>query len=166
MKNKRLSRIGFSLIEVGLAMIIGSVLFGAAVILFSRLLTAQGQQRTNNEQLVQYAHLAQLFRDDVRAAVDASRRGEEDHTTLALDLRDGRRVSYTVQKQSLQRELRSGENLEHRETFRLGPNAVELQVVDRGGAQHAALSITRKEEDSARLLMEVTAIVGRDHRFE
>ena len=169
-------RKGFSLVEVLVAVTVGSVLLAVAVGLLYALIEMDRTSREHLRLRIAAARLGDQFRRDVHAAVrltgpqeGAAGNGAEATAAWELDLPPDRAVEYRLEEASLLRTERAGGEVVRREWFRLPPHAVAS--IERSGEQgHPIVSLRitpdlKSPEAPAWRPVRIDAALATDHRF-
>jgi prepilin-type N-terminal cleavage/methylation domain-containing protein len=160
-------RRGFSLIEMLVAITVGTVIFGIAVGTLHLLLRAEHTGRDRLYQTWTLGRLAEQFRSDIHAAVrpipgdDA--RQEEWQFALAGD----RIVTYRALPGEVEREQHTAGKLVHRESYVL-PSGCSATIAVRSETLPAVASLVitgNGTPPAAAGDMSVAAVLGKDHRF-
>jgi len=126
-----------TLVEVMVIITILSVVLAASTTTLAALLKLERQFRRDAEQSTMLARLGAQFRGDVHQAKDAAV-GED----CVLTWPDGRAVRYAAGDREITREVRRGDAVEHRDSFRLpAPAAVNLAKVEQPGGSLVRLTI-------------------------
>lgn len=149
MKLRRLRRRATSLLE----MLTIIVLVSMVVTLLGGAWQSLGRVQRRLEQALeesrQVQRLAERFRADVRDARDvavAAAPGAAEHGGCTLTHRDGRAIEYRSRAGGLERLVRRGETLEHRDLFRLSPEVrSELMLSQAGPTPQVELRLSRVE---------------------
>jgi prepilin-type N-terminal cleavage/methylation domain-containing protein len=161
-------RRAFTLVELLVAITVGSVLMGIAVSLLLVLLGAEQSGRTHAERSESLRRLADQFRRDVHAAVGEPAADAVDRHGCRLRLADSGSVRYVVGSGSIERQEQAGTKDVSRESYALPKDSTATVAVDRTTTPWT-LSLTIVPNDtSMRAVHEIRidAILGRDHRFD
>ena len=168
-------RKGFSLVEVMVAMAVGSVLMAIVVGLLYTLMETDRTSREHLRLRIAAARLADQFRRDAHAAVgltgppDVAEDGAEVLPVWELELPPDRVVEYRVEGHSLLRTERAGGEVVKREWFGLPPHAVAS--IERSGEQGQPIATLRIVPDvdppgtPAWRPLRIDAVLALDHRF-
>ncbi len=158
---------GFTLIEMVGAITVGSVLMGAAVVLLCALIRAEGGGREHGQRLESLARLADRFRRDVHAAVDAPARAADGRAAWDLPLAaDGisHFIRYEVEGDYITRHESGQDNAPRWDTYALPENgAVSIETEPIGRRRLVRLLIAPKH--AAGKIIGVEAVLGSDRRF-
>lgn len=114
---RRLRR-GFTLIEVAVVVTITSLLFALSATTIVALLRVERQCAMDAASAQSLSRLVARWRADVHAATAANC---EQGCALARD--DGRTVHYEFESPAVQREVRRGDTIEHRDAFLLAADS-------------------------------------------
>lgn len=112
------SRGGKTLIEVSVVLAMTSVAMSLATATLITLFRVERQARSDAAQDIALARLASRWRADVHAATSAST-----GVDCQLTLPNGPSVHYSFQSPAVSREVRRGEQVEHRDAFVLSRTA-------------------------------------------
>jgi prepilin-type N-terminal cleavage/methylation domain-containing protein len=160
-------RPGFSLLELLMVIMVGSVLLGLSAGLLHALLKVDRSGRAHLAGLAREARLAHLFRLDVRAAhrgwtVDKAGK-------LALDLGDDHTVEYVAQGKELHRVERMRDAVRNQDAFALPRDgAVRFDIEPRGPITVVRLAIERAPatvDSVTRRATQIESVLAQDHRF-
>jgi prepilin-type N-terminal cleavage/methylation domain-containing protein len=165
--HRRPMRRAFGLIEMLVAISIGSVLMGIAISLLIVLLGAEQSGRSHAERSESLQRLADQFRRDVHAAVGEVTAGGEDPTGCRLTLADGGSVRYAIGAGGISREERKGSTVVRGESYALPKDSTATFTVDRTTSPWT-LSLTIVPNDASMESgheIRIDAVLGRDHRF-
>ena len=160
-------RRAFTLIEMLVAISVGSVLMGIAVSLLLVLLGAEQSGRTHAERSESLQRLADQFRRDVHAAVGEVAAGGEDQHGCRLRLAGGESVRYAIGGGGLSREERKGSEVVRGESYALPKDSTTAIAIDRTTSPWT-LSLTIVPNDASLgpgHEIRIDAVLGRDHRF-
>jgi len=172
---KHKKRTGFSLIEMVVAIGVGSAMMGIAVGAMYLLLRVDQQSRAELRRRAGLSRLAEQFREDGRAAVGFGRvappPGEDEAPPVwEFQTPEGHVVQYARSQEGLFRTERAGGDLLGQESFALAPNArVSVEQVDEAGIRLVSLRIVSEgglPEDPHAPSARIDAAFGSDHRFE
>jgi len=168
-------RKGFSLVEVMVAMAVGSVLMAIVVGLLYTLMETDRTSREHLRLRIAAARLADQFRRDVHAGVRLSGQGAvaedgaEAPAAWELELPPDRVVEYRLEEDSLLRTERAGGEVVRREWFKLPPHAVvSIRLSGEQGQPIATLRIApdvKLPEAPAWRPVRIDAAFATDHRF-
>ena len=113
-------RRGAFLIEILVTITVLAVLLGLGAGLLHIVLRLDQKGREALNVAADQARLIEVFRADVHAAtVDPAPQVAADHLTLAQP--ESGRIDYTIRTNNLLREVRQGDQIRHREVYRLSP---------------------------------------------
>ena len=164
-RQKHSSRRGYTLVELVLVCVLGSVIVGAATTTFVALVATNGDLRKQQACRQAVVALARQWRTDVSAAASVTDQNEELASVplaVHLDFADGSQVRYAAEPQGVLRTRYAfdGAAVSHRELFRIAPicRATYAEVVNDVGT-FAALEVTRARRggDTAAPLLAVLA---------
>ena len=168
-------RKGFSLVEVLVAITVGSVLLAVAVGLLYSLIEVDRTSREHLRLRIAAARLADQFRRDVHAAVRLiappaeAEAGAEAPAAWQLELPPDRAVEYRLEEDSLLRTEQASGEVVKREWFRLPPHAVASIRISAGQSPSiVSLRITpdvKPPEAPAWRPVRIDAALATDHRF-
>jgi prepilin-type N-terminal cleavage/methylation domain-containing protein len=159
-------RRAFTLIEMIVAISVGSVLMGIAVSLLIVLLGAEQSGRTHAERSESLQRLADQFRRDVHAAAGKTA-ADVDRHGCRLRLADGGNVRYVIGTHVISREEQAGSKTVRRESYRLPNDSTAAIAVDGATTPCTARLTIMPDDVSMRSAHEIhiDAVLGRDHRF-
>jgi hypothetical protein len=139
------SRRGQSLIELLVVLTLVSGALGLCAVTLTALFRTETQLRRDREQEVITGRLADLWRADAHGAIRCEI-GPESVFTLA----DGQRVRYSIDGRRIWREVRRGDEVQHRDSFPLPPLAeATFATREDAGRTFAVLSIQSQPVDRA-----------------
>ena len=160
-------RRGFTLIEMVISITAASALMGIAVCLLCVLMGAEGGGREHLQRGDSLARLADRFRRDVHAAVDAPAKLPDRPAAWDFPLAaDGfsHYVRYEADGGFITCNRRESGAAPRWETYALPENSsVSIETEPAGAGTLVRLTITPK--DVAGRKIRVEAVLGRDHRF-
>ncbi|MEX2140989.1 MAG: hypothetical protein WD894_17120 [Pirellulales bacterium] len=170
-------RRGMSLLEVSVTITISTALLYGAVLLFASFQRIDRTARMRVEGAREVMRLAEQFRSDVYAAhrVEQNEGGEEtaaEGPIITLDIGGMRRVEYRVAvDHQLARTVSVAEQISERDSYGVGPETVFSIDVVQQPAQFVTLILSMSPDTDAqtnvpRTERRITALVGRDHRYE
>ena len=160
-------RRGFSLLEMLVAVTVGSVLMGIGVAILTLLLRLDRTGREHAHRAVVLGRLAEQFRDDVHAALRPMPAGTDHRAPWRLDLGPDRTVSYRITPESVERdETAPGKPVRH-ESYPLPEGcAARVSLSADRTAQVASLIVAPAGTPSPTShQLRVDAVLGRDRRF-
>jgi hypothetical protein len=171
MSPSKVARRGFSLIEV--VLVIGGVamLLGMSTGLLHLMLRLDRVGRSHYAETATIGRLSRQFRQDVRAAVGtkASDPDEGPLAKLELVMSEGHVVSYESRERGLTRTERQGESVRRREGYALpscaGPRFLVRKDDDRVWVSLRLPRVAEPRPESLRHVLNVDALMGRDHRW-
>lgn len=108
------TRAGFSILELGIAVALSSLLMALVVTLFSAVLKAQRQTLARERERREFARLDELLRSDVHAAREVEMKSPTECELLG---EAKRRWVYRFSESKLLRETYQADQLKQRETF-------------------------------------------------
>jgi hypothetical protein len=170
-------RRGMSLLEVSVTITISTALLYGAVLLFASFQRIDRTARKRVEGGREVMRLAEQFRSDVHAAhsVEQNEGSEEtpaDGPIMTLDIGAKRRIEYRVaEDRQLARIVSVAEQITERDSYGLGPDAVFSIDVVQQPAQFVTLILSMSPDTDTQINVpraerRITALVGRDHRYE
>jgi prepilin-type N-terminal cleavage/methylation domain-containing protein len=130
-----MKRRGISILEMTIVITILSVLLSAAAMLLASLMTHTGRQRATYHEAQVATRFAAALRRDVHAAVEIDvSAADATPARLQLTLPAGEQVEYVVGESGIERLLRNGDEVRHRELYRLPDlDAMRFERADEPG---------------------------------
>ncbi len=161
-------RRGFSLIEVIVAMVIGSTIFGLSIelLMLAKRETAIGSERTNST--ANLTRLGEQFRADVHAAETILQEKRPDgRVRWTIKMPDDKRVEYESNADGLHRTEYHGEKVHARDLFALpaAGTRIKLKPADKPVAAMLIVKRASSAPDNSESELRIEAQVGRDLRF-
>lgn len=171
MKRAVVKKPGTMLVEVMVCMVIGMMLVGVITTVFVRVVVMSPAAREHLETTTTLGRLAEQFRRDVHAALEATP-STADAPAPRLSFRgpDDVRIEYELAADGLRRTRFEGDQVSQREHFVLGAVKVtgwEVETSNREVSLIIARLSQREVDDAAtvRYQFPITAKLARDHRF-
>lgn len=157
-RRSRLPRRGYNLVELLVVISIGSMILGSVAVMLHGMYRADRGARSDLESSVNLDRFAARFRADAHAAASAEVKD------AALVFKDGaeRSVEYKYVSGQVERTVRSGNETEHRDSFRLSSDVAVQWNVEKGETAFVSALIERTEGKLSRM----EARLGSDRRFE
>lgn len=170
------NRAGKSLLELAVVIGLLSVVLTIATRTIAFLMRADATGRTAVVNGTSLSRLADRFRRDAHAAIDAEVLAGNDNTPqrLRLTRSDGRVVEYRPSDASVLVVILKGQQPEKRETYRVGKGTTRFQLTQ---DKHPIVSLLYEKGDDAseahkssvagrpRKTLRIDALRGKDHRF-
>lgn len=168
-RNRRHRR-GMTLVELAVVIAAASIIMSTVAVSLHRMYRADRSVRDELAESASLMRLSSMFRADAHLAIDAAKSdAAEDGPEvegLLMRLSGNETIAYTFTNSSIRRTKRRGEEVIHRDAFRLASDVdVELVFRDEQAAQMASIIVTRRSDTaaSARPLYRIDAAVGLDH---
>lgn len=164
-------RRGSTLVELVIALGVAAIILAIAVGIIHLMLTAERHATHNVHRLMTVNRLTDFVRADVHAATAASlvMGNASEKPGLALTLPDGKHITYSQDKQTIDR-LETGANgKSQRERFHLPANAgCRFETLSEPSGVRMVVTTPRgaRVSGDARNVVQVEAVTARDHRFE
>lgn len=171
MKRTSVKRRGTMLVEVMTCMVIGMILIGVITTIFVRVVVMDPAAREHLATTTTLGRLAEQFRRDVHAALDATPMAANPLVPqLSLQGPGDLRIEYEPAADGLRRTRLDGDHVIQREHFVLGDMRVtgwEVQKSNRDVSMIVGRISQRDVDDAATLRYQfpITAKLARDHRF-
>jgi hypothetical protein len=171
MKRTLATRRGTMLVEVMMCMVIGMILISVITTVFVRVVVMDPAAREHLATTTTLGRLAEQFRHDVHAALDATPSTANPLIPLlSLQGPGDLRIEYEPMADGLRRTRFDGDNVLQREHFALGDMKVigwEVQKPSREVSMVLGRLSHRDSDDAAtvRYQFPITARLARDHRF-
>jgi prepilin-type N-terminal cleavage/methylation domain-containing protein len=153
-----MSRRGFTLIELLAVLTIGAVVTGVCVGALHLLLRTERKSRNHVPESQAIARLAEQFRDDVNAAIEAKSSGQN---SSRFAFGNDRFVEYQAQPGELRRREIVAGKVVRQEEFVLPEDCATVISFD----AHTARLAIQKQNDATERELQVVAGLGKDHRF-
>lgn len=171
LSTSRHHRRGFTLIEMVCAITVSALLMGIAVLLLASLLKSEWSGREHFERGNSLDSLADRFRRDVHAAVDAPAKLTDGREAWDMPVAiDGfsHYIRYEVDGEYITRHEHNSEHPERWETYALPKGCtVSIETETIGDERIVCLIIAAKDASpTAGRNVRIEAQLGRDHRFE
>lgn len=170
-------RNGVSLLEVGIAGSLCSVIVTLAMAATHRALRLESNLRTTDELLLGSQRLADQFRNDVHEAIDVTvfEPGGKSSEVLRMRFGDQRIALYTMVEREVDWTLSDGQGQTLRREVFILPEMLELSFTTQLRPQRVQLRLSR-ESPAIRIaaadpmptpgvLLSISAVVGRNRRF-
>lgn len=154
-------RRGASLVEMLVVVSLMSIVLGTVVVTLHSMFRADQQTRTAIERQGTTTRLALHVREDVHAARDArlSAADQDSAPSLTLELDDNSSIEYGLGGQGIDRLERRGDQIVHRDTFRLpAVDRVRWEIIELSGQPAVRMSLAAN--------VQIEAVVARDRRFQ
>jgi hypothetical protein len=162
---------GVMLVEVMLCMTIGMMLLGIITTIFVRVVVMNPVAREHLESTITLGRLAEQFRRDVHAALQATSSAADDPAArLSLQCPGNVRIEYELAANGIRRALIQDEQVRQHEQFVMSGMKVvgwEIQTPNREVSLMVGRLLQRDVDDEAavRYRFPITARLARDHRF-
>lgn len=159
------------LVEVMMCMVIGMILISVITTIFVRVVVMDPAAREHLETTTTLGRLAEQFRRDVHAALDATPSAANPLIPqLSLQGPGDLRTEYEPMADGLRRTLFNGDNVLEREHFALGDMKVLVWGVQKPNREVSMIlgRLSHRDGDDAatvRYQFPITAKLARDHRF-
>ena len=150
---RRAARRGMTLIELSIAMGVGSVIFGLTVTLFASVLRSERSARGHLAETNTIGRLAAQFRRDAHEArsAEVTNIGEPAAKTLRLAGSAGSQVEYRWVEGGLRRTRTQADQPPQRETFLLPSVAsINIEIDESDNTQCVALQLEARPAESRR----------------
>ena len=142
------SSAGYTLLEVMIAMMLGSVVLSLLAATMARVLGGSQLAQDHLQGSLAVARLAEQFRDDVHATRGVrGERADGRPTSLVLELRDGVSVTYSIDPSGLLRAASVGETPRSRELFFLPGMKVLDWNDDSASSRRVSIDIGRLSDE-------------------
>jgi hypothetical protein len=171
MKRNLASKSGMMLIEVLLGMTIGMVLLGVMTTVFVRVVVMNPVAHEHLETAITLGRLAEQFRGDVHAALQATSSAEAGPAMrLSLQWPGNVRIEYELTEGGIQRAMIEGDQVRQREQFGMsGMKFVGWEIGDPNREVSLIVGrVSRRDADDSpavRHPFPITARLDRDRRF-
>jgi prepilin-type N-terminal cleavage/methylation domain-containing protein len=171
MTRTRMHRPGFTLLELVIAMGIGTVLMGMLAVVMARVLVANAAAERHGEGIAALGRLGEQFRRDARAAADAkTEKSAGQPTRLRFDRLDGTQVEYEIAEAGLRRVVSAAGRVQHREMFVLPRMKILGWNEDFDATGEISLIVGRTDlrgdhEQAIASRFSISAPLGRDRRY-
>ncbi len=171
MRRTVVKKSGTMLVEVILCMVIGMVLLGIITTIFVRVVVMNPAAREHLETTTTLGRLAEQFRRDVHAALEATpSAADAPPARLTLQCPGDARIEYELAGDGVRRTRFEGDQVRQREHFMLGGMKVtgwEVQTSSREVSLIVGRLLQRDVDDAAtvRYRFPITSKLARDHRF-
>lgn len=169
------TRCAFTLVEVLLAMTIGTVVFFGAVELMVVAMGTDSSRGAALRGVQSLDRLAEQFRDDVRQSDEiVPQHDEKVASRWTMKLPDNRRIEYTAREQLLERTAYGADKPTDRDAFALADASASLELSPPGKPTTAALILRKTleatapreaKELAAASAMRIIAPIGLDNHF-
>jgi hypothetical protein len=171
MKRNLAAKSGMMLVEVMTCMVIGMVLLGIITTIFVRVVVMNPTAREHLETTITVGRLAEQFRGDVHAALEATN-SEADAPSARLGLQwpGNVRIEYELADNGIRRAMFEGDQIRQREQFVMSGMKVvgwEIKTQDREVSLIVGRLLRRDGDDSQsiRYRFPITARLARDRRY-
>lgn len=162
----RCGRGGTTLVEVLANMAVMSLILSTLAVSLHRVYRADVQVRDELAVGANIARLSGQFRRDAHSAISAENQIEQDADKLVLQLPAGETVEYVWAGRSLQRTHNNGDQILHRDSFRLAKDSqISIETTEHEDVRFVTLAIraeTAAGNDEADM-MQIQAAIGLDH---
>jgi prepilin-type N-terminal cleavage/methylation domain-containing protein len=166
--NSPRSRTGYTLIELLIAMTIGTALMGTLAVLMARILSSNAAVKEHLQSVAALGRLGEQFRRDVHAATAAEVDGEV--RRLRLDAPGRESIEYEICDAGLNRVVLRAGQAQAREQFVLAGMKVLGWNENSASTGELALELGRlarqdQDEPTVSSTFSITAALGRERRF-
>jgi type II secretory pathway pseudopilin PulG len=163
MKRRR----GFSLIEMVMLITVASIVLGLCAVTLQLLIKVDRSGRSHIAGLAREAHLARIFRADVRAARGATSAAPN---TLMLELDDDDRVEYRLEGKEVLRVERVRDAIRNQDAFPLprgGSARFDVEPLESLSVVRLIIARAPAAPDlPAGRATHLEGVLGQDHRFD
>ena len=171
MKRTVATKSGMMLVEVMTCMVIGMVLLGIVTTIFVRIVVMNPAAREHLETTITLGRLAEQFRGDVHAALQAtSSEADAPAARLSLQWPGNVRIEYEMAEGGIRRARIEGDQIRQREQFVMSGMKVvgwEIKTPDREVSLMIGRLLRRESDEgqTVRYRFPITARLARDLRY-